>query len=408
MKSVSKETELSYYGWVIVIMAFFGNLFAYGLAFAYGIFLKEIAAEFGWSRASIVSAFSIYAFTHNLFSPFAGWLTDKFGPRLTTAFGGLCLGASMILMGFVKDIWELYFYYTLVFGLGVASMYGPMMATVSHWFTQRRGMAIGLAVSGVGGGSLVFSPLVALIISLYGWRTSYMVIGTATLIMFIPITIFIRAPSRETVGIEGKHEGALSFSFMEALKTKALWIFSLSWLFIAMALWAIMIHMVPLLTDKGISLKMAGLLAGLIGAGSILGRIIAGIISDKLGRRQTILLTYHFQLIMLIWLLFSEGVWMFFIFALLFGVSSGGWGSALAAIPADYFGLRAIGAIFGLVIIIVGIGVGIGPYIGGYIFDKTHSYYYMVLICIFVTIVAIVLTLFLKSPAAAQCDASFN
>lgn len=302
-------------------------------------------------------------------------------------------------MGFVTAIWELFFYYTVLFGCGVAAIYGPMMATVSRWFTEKRGLAIGLTAAGIGAGSLVMSPLVALIISSYGWRIAYIVIGTMTWVIFIPITIFIKRPSRKNLGVRSQEESAQGFSFAEALKTKALWILSLSWFFMSGALWAIMVHIVPLLTDKGITLKTAGLIAGLIGGGSILGRVIAGMLSDKLGRKFIILTAYYFQLMMLIWLLFSKEAWMFLVFTPLFGVSSGGWGSAMATVPADYFGLKATGIIFGFILIIAGIGVAICPYIGGYIFDMTHSYHYMITMCIFATIAAIILFSFFKAPA---------
>jgi OFA family oxalate/formate antiporter-like MFS transporter len=397
--NLHQESSLSYYGWLVVAMAFLANLIAFGLVYAFSVFFKPLASEFGWSRATTAAAFSVYAISHDVFAPVTGWLTDRFGPKLTAAMGGLCLASSMVLMSRITSIWEVYLYYALLFGLGIAAIYAPMMATVSRWFTIKRGLAIGLTAAGLGVGSLVLSPLAAWLISSCGWRTAYVCVGVMAFAIFIPITVLIKRAPSKSLGVEGEGEPSKGFSFGEALRTRTFWIFSLSWLFIALALWAIMVHIVPLLTDREIPLTVAGFLAGLIGGGSLIGRIGAGFLSDRLGRKLILLTSYIFQLMMLIWLLFSTEIWMFYIFAPLFGISFGGWAGVIAAFPADYFGSRATGAIFGFSMIIVGIGGAIGPYVGGYIFDITHSYGYAIGMSILATFVGIVLASLLKPPA---------
>ncbi len=394
-----QESSLSYYGWLVVAMAFLANLIAFGLVYAFSVFFKPLASEFGWSRAMTAAAFSVYAISHDVFAPVTGWLTDRFGPKVAAAMGGLCLGSSMVLMSRITSIWEFYLYYALLFGLGIAAVYAPMMATVSRWFTIKRGLAIGLTAAGLGVGSLVLSPLAAWLISSCGWRTAYLCVGVMAFAIFIPITVLIKRAPSKSLGVEGEGEASKGFSFGEALRTRTFWIFSLSWLFIALALWAIMVHIVPLLTDREIPLTVAGFLAGLIGGGSLIGRIGAGFLSDRLGRKLILLASYIFQLMMLIWLLFSTEMWMFYVFAPLFGISFGGWAGVIAAFPADYFGSRATGAIFGFSMIIVGIGGAIGPYVGGYIFDITHSYGYAIGMSILATFVGIVLASLLKPPA---------
>jgi len=355
--NIGQESKLSYYGWVVVEMAFLANMIAFGIVYSFSVFLKMLSSDFGWTRAMTAGAFSAYAISHDVFALFAGWLTDKFGPRVIAITGGLCLAGSMILMSHITMIWELYLCYAFLLGWGVAASYTPMMATVSRWFTLKRGLAIGLTASGLGAGSLVLSPLAAWLISSYGWRIAYVFVGAMAFTVFIPIVIFIKKSPMESYEVKSQMEAIADFSLVEALRTRALWTLSFSWLFAALALWAIMIHIVPLLTDKGIPLTIAGFLAGLAGGGSMIGRISAGFLSDKLGRKITLITAYFFQLVMLIWLLFAKEMWGFFIFAPLFGISFGGWAGVIAAFPADYFGLKATGTIFGFVVIMAGIGV---------------------------------------------------
>jgi MFS family permease len=392
------ESNFSNYGWVIVAMSFLANLVGYGLVYAYGFFFKPLASEFGWSRSVTAGPFGFYAVFHNLLAILAGVLCDRFGPKLILAIGGFCLGLSMILMRYVTTLWDLYLFYGVLFSIGVAGEYIPVMSTVSRWFKVKRGLAIGLTAAGLGAGSLIFSPLCAWLITSFGWRMACTVLGIVAWVSFIPIVKFMRQFPRES--IESRElEG---FSFSEAFRTKAFWALGFSWLFIALALWAVMIHIVSLATDRGMSMMTAGILGGVIGATSIIGRISSGFISDKMGRKKILITEFIFQLFAFIWLLFSTKAWMLFLFAILFGFSSGGWTGVVAALPADYFGYRATGTILGFCAIMAGVGVAIGPYLGGYIFDVTKSYDYMIVMCVIATIAAIISASFMTPITKSQ------
>jgi len=375
-------------------MAFLANLVGYGLVYSYGVFLKPVSNEFGWSRSMTAGPFGFYAIFHTLLALLAGRLCDRFGPRLILAIGGFCLGLSMILMRNVTTIWDLYLFFGLFFSMGIAGEYIPVMSTVLRWFKVRRGLATGLTAAGMGTGSLVFAPLCAWLISSYGWRTAYTVLGILAWAIFIPIVKLIKQVPRESMEL-GKHDG---LSFCEAFRRRAFWALGFSWFFIALALWAMNIHIVPMATDRGVSMMTAGILGGVIGATSIIGRISSGFFSDKVGRKRILITEFTFQLIAVVWLLFSKEVWMLFLFAILFGLSSGGWAGVIAALPADYFGIKATGSILGFIFILVGMGVAIGPYLGGYIFDTTHSYNYMAVMCIIASILAIISASFLGPP----------
>ena len=392
--SVFEESKISYYGWIVVGMALLANLMAFGLVYSFGVFLKPLASEYGWTRSVTTGAFGFYGILHTLLAPFAGRLCDRFGPRLVLTIGGFCLGLPMILMVYTTTLWELYVYYGFLFSIGIAGVYVPVMSTVSQWFKAKRGFAIGLTAAGLGAGSFVFYPLSAWLITSYGWRKAYAIIGILCWVFFIPIVKFMRQVPREYK----KREELRGLSFSEAFRTETFWVFGVTWFLGCITIWAIMIHFVPLATDRGMSMMSAGILAGIMGATSIFGRISSGFLSDKVGRKRILITEFSLQLIAFIWLFFCTKIWMLYLFAVLFGISSGGWAGVITAFPADYFGLRATGSILGFANIMAGVGIAMGPYIGGFFFDTTHSYDYMVLMCIMGTLGAIISSSLLTPP----------
>lgn len=388
----------SYYGWIVVGMAFLANFFAFGLTYLFGVFFKPLATEFNWSRTITVGAFTLYAVGHDALAFLAGVAVDRFGPKVVIALAGLCLGLSMILMGQIESIWELYFYFGIIFSIGVAGTYTPMMTTVSGWFIGNNafGLAMGLAAAGIGSGSLILSPFTAWLITSFGWRYSYVLIGLLCWVAFVPIVIFLKRrpvlPKKQDITVSA------DFTFVEAIRTDSFWFLGLTWLFGAMAVFAPMMHLVPLCTDIGISLVAAGTIMGLYGGASVIGRIAMGLVSDKIGRKQAMLICFLSQTLILVWLIFAKNLWSLSLFSVVFGFSSGGWAALCPAICADYFGFRSGGKILGMVVLLAGIGVGIGPLVGGYIFDLTHSYYYMIWMSILASLAAFVCSSLLMTP----------
>jgi MFS family permease len=166
-----------------------------------------------------------------------------------------------------------------------------------------------------------------------------------------------------------------------------------------------------LASDRGTSLIIAGSIAGIIGGSSLLGRIFGGYLSDKFDRKNIYIFSFICQLITLVWLLLATEIWMLLVFAIIFGISYGGWAGIIGAFPVDYFGFKATGEIVGSIVFFVGIGVAIGPYLAGVIHDSTQSYHYVIGMCIMATFAAIISALFLqpvvkskKKPLHAYAD----
>ena len=390
------ESSIFYYGWVIVALAFLTTFIGFGFIYSFGTFIKPISEEFGWSRALISGAFSTYAILHNIIAFFAGRFLDKFGPKIVLTVAGVCLGFSMIIMSRISCVWQLYIFYGVFFSIGIAFAYIPVIATVSKWFIDKRGLAISLTATGLGCGALVFNPLSVLLISCYGWRNAYAILGIIAWIIFIPIIVFVKkSPYEQTDNITGK--ALKGFSLAEAIRTRTFWAFSFSWLFIDIALFTIMTHIIMLALERGITFIVAGSVAGVIGGASLLGRVCSGYLSDNFDRKSIYIFSFLCQLLTLLWLFFVTNVWMLFAFAIIFGISYGGWAGIVGAFPADYFGFKAIGEILGLIVVLCGIGVAIGPYLAGFIHDVTQSYNYVIVMCIIANGAAIISALFLQS-----------
>ena len=195
-----EESSISYYGWTVTGMSFLANVIGYGIVLAFGVFLKPLAAEFGWSRSLITGAFTLYAVLHNFLAIFTGRLADRFGPRILALIGGLCIGSGTLLMMFIGSIWQVYLLYGIFLAIGVSCLYAPLLSNVSKWFHKKRGRAIGITAGGVGAASLIFSPLSAALITAYGWRTAYMSLGITCWLVFIPVVLLMRSPQPIHIG----------------------------------------------------------------------------------------------------------------------------------------------------------------------------------------------------------------
>ena len=187
----SKKPKL-FYGYIIVAAAFLITLIMCGTLFTFGVFFKPILTEFGWTRAMTSGAFSLCILLFGLLGIGTGRLTDRFGPRVVMSGCGFFLGLGYLLMSQVSAIWQLYLFYGVMVGIGVSGSFVPLVSTVARWFAERRGMMTGIAVSGIGIGTMIM-PLVAnWLISSYGWRTSYIVVGITVLVLIILVAQFLR------------------------------------------------------------------------------------------------------------------------------------------------------------------------------------------------------------------------
>jgi len=371
---------------------------------SFGIFFQPLLSEFGWTRAMTSGAFSLYMVLHGGLCIIAGRLTDKFGPRLVLTGCGLFVGSGYLLMSQVSAIWQLYLFYGVIIGIGMSGGAVPLLSTVSRWFIKKRGMMISIVASGVGLGTMIISPMAGWLISIYGWRFSYIVMGIIVLTITVIAAQFLRRdPAQKGLFPHGDSEvqqgspvsETNNFSFREAIHTKQLWMLCIVFLSAGTCIHAIMVHIIPHAIDLGISAASATSILITISGVSIVGRIVIGSAGDRIGNKMAIIISSLLMLAALLWLLLARELWMLYLFSIVFGLAYGVL-ILMAPLVAWLFGLKSHGIIFGVVDFSATIGGAIGPVLLGSVFDVTGSYQTAFVICIAFTAVVVITAIFLK------------
>lgn len=372
------------YGWVIVAVSFVIITITYGMHYSFGVFFKPLQEDFGWTRAVTSGVFSLYMFLACALAILAGWALERYGPRTIVVSGGCLIALGLLLSSQTNATWQIYISYGVVLALGVSAIYNPLITTASQWFTERKGLALGIMVAGVGMGAVIIPPLARWLISLYNWRTSYLILGLIAGIVIVASSLLLKRDSQRTSALS--HDAAEvpadaaallepeGLSLKEAARTASMWVlFSMSVLH-CVCIQMVMIHLVAYATDSGIPPFTAATLISIIGGFSILGRISVGSASDRIGRKAAFIICALFMAGVVFWLAMVTELWMFYLSAAIFGFAYGGQVPLFPALSGELFGLRHMGIIFGVIMLAAGVGGTIGPLLAGYVFDNTGSY----------------------------------
>ena len=379
-------TSRVFYGWVVVGSGCALLVLVWGFQYSYGVFFTELCNDLGWSRTAVSGAYSLFMLWHSACYLVAGGLNDRYGPRTTLGVSVTVLAAGYALMATVNAWWQLYAVYGIVIGTGCGFCFAPITSTVSRWFLKKRGTALGIAVAGIGIGTMAMAPFAQFLVSRLEWRTSYLVIAAVLVAIGFPISRLMRLdpaekgllPDGAVVVAEGRgsHETLVSLDFVlsQAIKTRAFWLLFVMFAAFNSAVQMLMVHLKAYVTGFGITPMLAATFIGLIGIGSAVGRVVMGHASDTIGRRKTFLISYLVLAVMMLWLLKTREPWELYLFSGCFGFFYGSCVPLFPAITADWFGTGHVGAIFGAILLAPGIGGAVGSLLGGHFFDSTGSY----------------------------------
>jgi sugar phosphate permease len=378
-----------FYGWWIVLVASVGLGLSSGsiILSTFTVFFKPLSEEFGWNRSQISLGFSLYIMMFGISAPITGRLIDRVRARKVIVPAVLIYGLGLIGFYFLSGpIWQFYALYLLIGIMASGAGSVAYLSVISHWFDKKRGLALGLVMAGYGTGASFIPSVAQRLISTMGWRETYVLLGIVVLAGTIPLIAFFLKETPQELGllpdgapapegsagrIQGKKHG---ISVREAFTGRVFWKMGLSLFLVSACVQGALIHLVPMLTDRGLSVESAAFATSLFGVAVLVGRGVTGYLLDRIFAPYVSVFFFVGALlgIFLLWTGLG-GTWGFAA-AILVGLGLGAEGDIIAYLVNRYFGLRAFGEIYGYVFAMFVVGGIAGPLLMGVSFDSTGSY----------------------------------
>ncbi|MBI4288261.1 MAG: MFS transporter [Chloroflexi bacterium] len=411
MVASTKSIRTRYYGWVIVFASLVAMAVTVGTLHSFGVFFKPLLAEFGWTRATTAGIFSLSNVIQGVAAIAVGLVSNRIGPRKLVMLSAVLLGLSYALGSWAMALWQLYIYFGLLQGVGRGIPYNPLMATIARWFATRRGLAMGVALSGGGVGTILFPMLGERLIEDFGWRNAFLTFGILSGVSVLGISLLLKARPPETTAAdcEAEHDAAptrcdaaqaeVETPLRSILSSHAFWLVAVASFVSNLSIAVVFVHLVAYATDLKISAAIAASFVSVTGLFNIVGKIGMGAFADRYGLRWGMTICFGLGAAVLFWLSAASAVWMFYLFAVLFGVAYAGWMPLFPVLVGRIFGVGSMSAVLGFLTAANMTGGAVGAYVAGYIFDSTHSYQLAFIMAGLALVVAIPCQLLVKGPA---------
>lgn len=364
------------WAWVVAAAAFTLMFIGYGAAYSFGVFFQPLASTFSADRAETSLVFSIVGGTYSTMGILSGPAADRFGTRPVCLIGMLGLGIGLIHASGAEALSQVYIGFGIGVSLGIGCIFAPANAGLQRWFTRNRGLASGLATTGVGVSILAVPPSVALLIDWWGWRDTMWALGAMALTAGSLAALFMGDPATNSAPATGHAVAeSVEFDLGKALTSRGFIMLWLSSMLCCAGIFVPFVHLVAYAIDQGLGERTGVFLIAMIGASSLFGRVVLTAASDRLGRRRSLVAMYlAMGAGFLLWRVAGDDRVLLTAFAVLFGVGYGGYVSMIAPILAEYFGIRKIGSLLGCFMSSVAIGGALGPWLAGYAFDISGNY----------------------------------
>jgi MFS family permease len=353
-------------GWAMVGAAFAGMFVTFGIAYSFGAFLEPMSEEFGAGRGATSVFFALTSLTYFGLGALSGVAVDRYGPRRVLLVGAISLGAGLAATSQAGELWVGMVTYGLGVGTGVACAYVPMVAVVGGWFERQRTLAIGVAVSGIGLGTLTVAPLAAGLIGELGWRNTHLLLGMTGAAVLGVCALVVAPPPVQT--------GPAALTLGEAVRNRVYRRLYLAMGLMAVALFVPFVHLPGYAERIGVDDVAAATLVGVIGAASIAGRLLLGAVATRTGSLRAyqgcfLAMGASFAL----WSV-GGGYGMLLAFAVVLGIGYGGFVAIGPAVVAERFGTARLGGLLGVLYTSVGIGSAFGAPLAGAAIDASGSY----------------------------------
>ena len=414
---MSRPTSRIHYAWVVLGVLVVIMITAGGLRASFGVFIKPMEAELGWSRTSLSIAAALSLLVYGSVAPFAGRMADLWGARavFTVSLGLIALGA--LASAFVTQLWHLYVASGVLMALGAGGgTLTPAIPLIARWFDTHRGLAMGIAGAAMSAGQLVVIPLATWLTLTVGWRQSYVWLGLGLLVLVLPLgATFLRNDPRDkrlepygaTPTAHGTEGSTASLerriSIVEAAHVPAFWLLVTSYFICGYTSGGLVgTHLIPHAVEHGFTEMAAAQALGVMGATSILGTIASGWICDRFGRKGPLAWYYLVRGLSLLFLLVVWDVPSLDLFAAILGLN---WFSTVpptTTLTANIFGRNSVGELSGWIFLAHQVGAALAASIGGFIHDATGSYLWAFVSAALLAFVAAGLTLAIREEPAPR------
>jgi MFS family permease len=383
-----------FYGWVLVGVSFVTMAIGVNARTAFSLLFPPILDEFHWDRGIVAGAFSFGFLISAVVTPCVGWLTDRRGPRLVVETGVVLMGSGLLAATLIHEQWQLYLTLGAMVGGGVNLLaYTVQSLCLTNWFVRRRGLALSIAFSGVGLGSITILPWLQTLVAHSGWRTACWSLGLLVLMVLAPLNLLLRQkpadlPPESDDHSDGKtalqapnpaDAGSVSvdWTLVRALRTGRFWWLAASY-FCALFTWyAVQVHQTKYLTETGFDPDSAAWALGLVSLVAVPGQIALGHLSDHIGREWVWTIGnggFVLSCLALLALPAAPTALLLWLMVVTQGTLGYGLTSVMGAIPAESFGGRHYGSIFGTIMLSAILGGAAGPWVAGVSHDLTGSY----------------------------------
>jgi MFS family permease len=384
-----------FYGWLLVAVAFVTMAVGVNARTAFSLLFPAILAEFGWDRGVTAGAFSFGFLVSALVTPFVGRLMDLRGPRMVVEIGVLAMGAGLILANLVTRPWQLYLTLGALAGGGVNCLaYTGQSLYLPNWFVRRRGLALSIAFSGVGIGSITILPWLGWLIGTVGWRHACLALGILLLALLAPLNLLLkRRPEDIGLSPDGSISAdaspdrgenvvdaawaAVDWTLGRALRTRRFWWLAAGYFCGLFSWYAVQVHQTEYLIQIGFNPGEAAWALGLVSLVAVPGQIGLGHLSDRIGREWVWMIgNLGFVLCCLSLIVLRSAPTPMLLYAMILAQGTLGYSltSVMGPIPFEIFEGRHYGSIFGTVMLAAILGGAAGPWITGVIYDATGSY----------------------------------
>ncbi len=413
-----------YYGWVIVGLSLISMTCWFGIRTSFSVFFVALTDQFQWNRAEAAGAYSVAMLSYMIMAPIIGSFVERIGPRRVILPGIVLTGLGLFLCTQIQSLTQFYLFFGVIVGAGMTCLsIAPFTVILSHWFEKKRGTANGFAGIGIGIGTLLMVPLAQYLISLWGWRSAYLMLSLLMLVIPLPLNALFLKLRPQEMGLlpdgdlpvenlqtdHDKRNEAVSthpsqsqddWALRKIIKTARFWYVLLFPSFTAFGIYIIIVHHVRYLVDLGVDKLWAASLFAVVGALSAIFKPLWGWFSDRTGREIAFTLgEFCFCLGIVSLILFQEipSRTFLYLFAGLFGL---GWGVTtpiIMSVTGDLYKGKGFGLIYGLVEAVIGIGGAIGAWLAGYIFDQTKNYFWAFVLVILLNLISVLLV-WLSAP----------